>query len=139
MNALRPTIQPAGSVQSGVPGILDFYQRSIMQLQRLYTRSRNDLERLQTRRLGQPSLRNVLPYQPDPGPEHILPKEDIEKSENEPELAAAPPCNGKTYAEPEVFMRFSKVDPTKLDVSDLSKITSNGYSPKLDPIWDHLR
>ena len=56
----------ACAVHVGVPGILGFYQSSIMQLHRLYTRSRNDLERLQTRRLGQPSHRNVLPCQPDP-------------------------------------------------------------------------
>ncbi len=129
----------ACAVHVGVPGILGFYQRSVMQLHRLYTRSRNDLERLQTQRLGHPPVRNVMPFHPDPPPEPVLPQEDTQKSENEPEPAAVPSRSGKTYPEPETFVRFSKVDPTKLDVSKPPQPAKKEYSPKLDPCWDHLR
>ena len=94
-----PAMRQADAVMSlhvSNPGLLEYYSRAHARLFRLYTRARNDLERLQTRRLGHVPKRNV------PVPQPVA-----ENLQNEPEPQPSVGFSHNTnYVEPEVFTRF---------------------------------
>ncbi|MBL8218779.1 MAG: hypothetical protein JNL62_06105 [Bryobacterales bacterium] len=104
----------ATAIHRGAPGLLEYYERSISRYLRTYDRSLRALDRLQTRRLGEPPRRNV-DFCPDVPLQTTDPEENTQILGNEPEATPDPlPLLGKTYLEPEQFHRNCIVDVTQL-------------------------
>ncbi|MBL8176517.1 MAG: hypothetical protein JNK48_17710 [Bryobacterales bacterium] len=112
----------ASSINTTQKGLLEFYDRSLGRLHRVYRNSLADLLRLQARRsaASHSSPRKEAPKSAPgvatPPPQPVDPITLSEKVRNEPgSFPNYPPIHLKTYIEPEAFAFCSKVDHAKLN------------------------
>ncbi|MBL8176540.1 MAG: hypothetical protein JNK48_17825 [Bryobacterales bacterium] len=106
----------ATSLNSSAKGLLDFYDRSLSRLHRIYRNSLADLQKLQARRLAQPPQPQPQAQPQQPAPPH--PASSGIKMEIEPKpLPFLLPYRLTTYSEPEQFAFLSAVDHSQLNPS----------------------